>query len=420
MTLRDKSLHVVHSQNVPRNPDGTAAAVNPSSAASSSQTHNGDLRDGAFSFTNASADPAESAPSPAHGSASVAPQQPGAILKAARERAGLSVGDLATRLRMSVRQVEAIETDHYEALPKGPFLRGFMRNYAKVVGVDVNVILALLDRTELGASTALRAATIAVPNQNIKVTGNAPRPGSKLRLGVIIGVVLLLLAATAYWWQYVRPNLATGGRPTPIAVQTALDGPAATTPVMAPAVGADGSAVASNPATAGGTEKLPPSKLAVPAAGAGPPVESAGQPSAMPATPEATPQQALTVAPGGLRVDTNAATVTALDARGQPTSQQTRADAATDTAAGAATVVPAGSSRLGFTFSGKSWVEIVDGRGRTILSKRYEAGDADEVVGRPPFSIVVGNAQVTRMAYNGKEFDLAPHTRVMVARVTVK
>jgi cytoskeleton protein RodZ len=65
-------------------------------------------------------------------------------------------------------------------------------------------------------------------------------------------------------------------------------------------------------------------------------------------------------------------------------------------------------------------VEVVDGGGRIVISRRYAAGEADEVAGRGPFSIVVGNAQATRVAYNGREFDLAPHTKSTVARLTVK
>jgi cytoskeleton protein RodZ len=62
----------------------------------------------------------------------------------------------------------------------------------------------------------------------------------------------------------------------------------------------------------------------------------------------------------------------------------------------------------------------MDGTGRTIMSRRYKAGEADEVTGKGPFAVVVGNAASTRMAVNGREFDLAPHTRATVARVTVK
>ena len=80
----------------------------------------------------------------------------------------------------------------------------------------------------------------------------------------------------------------------------------------------------------------------------------------------------------------------------------------------------AGTGLLGFTFEGKSWVEVVDASGKTVLDKTFKSGDAEEVTGRAPFAVVIGNAQATRMAYNGKEIDLTPHTRASVARVNVK
>jgi cytoskeleton protein RodZ len=81
-----------------------------------------------------------------------------------------------------------------------------------------------------------------------------------------------------------------------------------------------------------------------------------------------------------------------------------------------------GAARLGFTFSGQSWVEVTDKSGATILSRKFNAGDSEEITGRGPFTIVVGNATVTRMAYNGREFDLTPHRRAngTVARVNLK
>ena len=80
----------------------------------------------------------------------------------------------------------------------------------------------------------------------------------------------------------------------------------------------------------------------------------------------------------------------------------------------------AGGAALGFTFSGDSWVEVVDGAGKTILSRRFKSGDAEEIAGRAPLAVVIGNASTTRMAFNGREFDLVPHTRGAVARMTVK
>ncbi len=414
MTLRESvpPLHVV--------PPVKASSTNQAAQSASSAA---DMRDKPFNFSGVSEPPSPTTSSAPSGSYGALP--PGALLKAARERAGMSVGDIATRLRMSVRQVEAIDTDHYEALPKGPFLRGFMRNYAKVVGVDVNEILALLDRTELGASTAQKPAMIDLPNQNIRLTaGNPTKPGSKLRIAVTVAVLLALAAAVGYWWTFVKPNLATGGRPVPVAVQlsdasTSTNNATLTTAAMPSAASA--SQGASSSAQSG--------SVATPPAGAGPPVNGVPDSTAvaaaaattaaataaatMPvATIEPAPLQTSSVTPAGLRASTE------LAASAGTTAQAAPAVVAADAEKAAALLK--GSSRLSFAFTGRSWVEVVDGRGKTVLSKRFEAGESDEAVGRPPFSIVVGNAEVTRMSYNGKDFDLAPHTRVSVARVTIK
>jgi cytoskeleton protein RodZ len=86
----------------------------------------------------------------------------------------------------------------------------------------------------------------------------------------------------------------------------------------------------------------------------------------------------------------------------------------------AAATTAAGGAALGFTFSGESWVEVMDASGKKVLSRRFKAGDAEEVLGRAPFTVTIGNASSTRMAFNGREFALDPHTRGAVARVVVK
>lgn len=75
---------------------------------------------------------------------------------------------------------------------------------------------------------------------------------------------------------------------------------------------------------------------------------------------------------------------------------------------------------LGLTFSDRSWVRVQDANGKVVVDKIFKGGDAEEVTGKAPFTVVIGNAKATRLAYNGKEIDLAPHTRATVARMTVK
>ena len=64
----------------------------------------------------------------------VAAPMPGAILLEERRRQSLSLTDVARQLKLSPRQVEALERDDYAALPGPVFVRGFMRNYARHAG----------------------------------------------------------------------------------------------------------------------------------------------------------------------------------------------------------------------------------------------------------------------------------------------
>ena len=76
-------------------------------------------------------------------------------------------------------------------------------------------------------------------------------------------------------------------------------------------------------------------------------------------------------------------------------------------------------TKVRFKFRGSAWVEIKDGRGKVLLSRNSPGGSEAEVIGKGPFSVVVGNAPAVTMFFNDREFDLEPHTRVAVARFTV-
>ncbi len=65
----------------------------------------------------------------------------GATLQSARERTGLSVEDVARRTKISVRVLRAIENNAFEDLPHGIFTRGYLRAYAREVGLDPTAIV---------------------------------------------------------------------------------------------------------------------------------------------------------------------------------------------------------------------------------------------------------------------------------------
>ncbi len=67
-----------------------------------------------------------------------------------------------------------------------------------------------------------------------------------------------------------------------------------------------------------------------------------------------------------------------------------------------------------------SWVEIKDRAGNTIFGQLNPAGSRRSISGEPPLSVVVGNAAGVRLFQGDKSIDLAPHTRVDVARLKLE
>lgn len=74
----------------------------------------------------------------------------GEKLQQAREERGISISEVAEQTRISSHYLEGIEADDYSALPGGIFNKGFVKSYAKYVGLDEHE--ALQDYAKLVAS----------------------------------------------------------------------------------------------------------------------------------------------------------------------------------------------------------------------------------------------------------------------------
>jgi len=100
----------------------------------------------------------------------------------------------------------------------------------------------------------------------------------------------------------------------------------------------------------------------------------------------------------------------------KPQSEKTAAAAAED----AENPLAPGTHRIVLRTEGEAWLEVKDGAGRMLISSLNPAGTERVVRGRAPFDIVIGNASSVKLTYDGKPVDLRPHTKVEVARFTLK
>ncbi|HYN27305.1 MAG TPA: helix-turn-helix transcriptional regulator, partial [Burkholderiales bacterium] len=74
------------------------------------------------------------------------PVAAGAALLAERRRQGLSLGDVSRQLKLSVRQVEALERDDYSGFSGAVFVHGFIRNYAKLLNLGPDPLIRAADQ----------------------------------------------------------------------------------------------------------------------------------------------------------------------------------------------------------------------------------------------------------------------------------
>ena len=71
---------------------------------------------------------------------------PGGLLRAARESAGVNLRDICAQLHLDERTINALEHDDFENLPTSTFVRGYLRGYARLLGVPVGPVMEAYDR----------------------------------------------------------------------------------------------------------------------------------------------------------------------------------------------------------------------------------------------------------------------------------
>lgn len=180
---------------------------------------------------------------------------PGAGLRLARERLGLSQQQAAEQLTLDVSVITALDADDFAALGADVFVKGHLRRYAALLGVPAGDVLAAYDRSQ-----AHLEAPSLIPRARIEM-----RPErSQVNWGwVVVGATLMLIAAAfvAYLSEYgfslpgspgAQSNVVAAADPT--TADSAMPAPAGAAPDTAAAqggspssAGEDGSAAEAGP-----------------------------------------------------------------------------------------------------------------------------------------------------------------------------
>lgn len=120
----------------------------------------------------------------------------GEHLRAAREARNMSVSDAAQWLKLGSRQVEALESEDWPSLPGNTMIRGFVRNYARLLELDSDSLMRRLDEVQLQQTPRLEVSA--------GTSVSLPHAGSRVerrdRLAALAGLLLLGTAVLAYFY----------------------------------------------------------------------------------------------------------------------------------------------------------------------------------------------------------------------------
>jgi len=122
---------------------------------------------------------------------------PGALLCAAREEAGLTLADVAARSRVPAASLAAIESDDYAALPAVTYARGFLRLYAREVGLDPERIVALYGELQIRVETPAAEYTPYVTSARRDALSGRRR-GNPV-FGIAVGAVVTAIVLALLW-----------------------------------------------------------------------------------------------------------------------------------------------------------------------------------------------------------------------------
>ncbi|WP_017410214.1 cytoskeleton protein RodZ [Aeromonas hydrophila] len=292
---------------------------------------------------------------------------PGQLLRNAREQLGWTREQVASRIHLRLTLIAAIESDTYDKHTSHTFIRGYLRTYAKLVGIPEETILAAYDKLGL------------TPPDNIDMQSFSRRSRQQAndsRLKVVTWLVILVLMAlsVAWWWQST-------------ARRSAGDEALAATEM-------------------GATSNTPSATV--------PPAVDVADPVVAPATSAAAATSAEPVASAAattLPVDASSAVAT--------TAVVTSAATATQPAADAAASEPAKVPQLKMSFTADCWLDVKDAKGKTLFSGLKKANDELVLEGPEPLKFIIGAPMAVNIEYQGKSIDMSRYNNGRTARLSL-
>ncbi|MDQ2191880.1 MULTISPECIES: RodZ domain-containing protein [unclassified Vibrio] len=290
--------------------------------------------------------------------------QPGTLLKAKREALGLTQKQVADRLRLRLSIIQSLEDNNFASDQVATFTRGYLRSYAKAVGIKESVILASFD-------DCYPTVVAEQPMQSFSKKTKREKHDSRI-MTLTWGIFAIIIGISSLWWwqNQEQENVVVESSPsiTSTSVERLRDEDFTTVPELVPTV----------------------DESQVEAEAVDIPVEINTQAAELIPSPED---------------DTAEADLSASD---DPVLDKTPPQDATNPYA-----------PLTLTFSADCWIQVKDAAGKTLSTGIKKSGQTVTLQGEAPFQIILGAPESVSMTFASEPVDLSGYTSGKVARFTL-
>ncbi|POA34253.1 RodZ domain-containing protein [Pseudomonas sp. GW456-12-1-14-TSB6] len=330
---------------------------------------------------------------------------PGETLRQARESNGWSLAEVALKLNLTVTSLSNLEAGAFDKLPGHTFARGYIRAYAKLLGMDQTVLVQQFDQSTGTDSQGSNVHALGRIEEPVRVSHTILRIVSLLLLIAVIGGGFV-------WWQdqtSLRTKDLIGLAPEHVEVEGA-DGTTQIHPLDEP----EDQAVAEGEAEGSTALALPQSESTAESTGA---ETEAAAPATAPVAPAPAAPAATPAAPAHTPAPVVAAPANPAPAAPATPAPTVTAPAVAAPAPTAPVALAAGQGQVQVQFIADCWTQVTDGSGKVLYSGLKRKGDSLSVVGKPPFAVRLGVARGAQVSYNGQPVDVAPFTSGETARL---
>ncbi|EHR5764391.1 TPA: cytoskeleton protein RodZ [Vibrio parahaemolyticus] len=298
----------------------------------------------------------------------------GTLLKNKRESLGMTQKQVADRLRLRVSVIEDIENNRFESQQVATFTRGYLRSYAKFVGLDEKVVLVALEQT-----ADVKPKEQEIEMQSFSRKTKHEKHNSRIMLLTWVIAIVIIGISAAWWWQNQQENSLAQ-------------------------VVAEANVETSQPSA----DEIADIDLM-------------------------TEEELIASTPAELAASNNTASESSINAAQtdevvsaeteESTTEATKEPVAVIEAAEevqeASPVVPEGMTLLTMKFKADCWIQVKDTNGKTLVSGTQKPGQDVELTGKAPFKVILGAPEGVTMTFASEPVDLSGYTSGKVARFTL-